>query len=127
MTTEEEKLKCIKNSTKSYLNFPKQGINYRYIVTLKLNYNLRLLYCRDIFSVLKDPELYSQLLSILINRAKCLCNLPPTIVAGIESRGFLFGPQLALEFNAKFIPIRRKGKLPGDVKRINYDFEYGQV
>lgn len=48
-------------------------------------------------------------------------------VAALDARGFLFGPIIALEFGIPFIPIRKKGKLPGNVKSESYQLEYGEV
>lgn len=53
-------------------------------------------------------------------------NLIPDYVIGIESRGFLFGPTLAYQFNAGFVPVRKPGKLPAAVYSIEYDLEYGK-
>ena len=47
-------------------------------------------------------------------------------VVGIESRGFMFGPILAYKLNVGFVPVRKKGKLPGDTAAVSYDLEYGQ-
>ncbi|MFN1833896.1 adenine phosphoribosyltransferase [Balneola sp. MJW-20] len=46
-------------------------------------------------------------------------------IVGLESRGFLFGTNLAQDLNAGFIPIRKPGKLPHDVLKQNYELEYG--
>jgi len=46
-------------------------------------------------------------------------------VAGIESRGFLFGTPLAMELGAGFVPIRKPGKLPWKTNKIEYALEYG--
>lgn len=48
-----------------------------------------------------------------------------TKVVGIESRGFIMGPIMALELNAGFIPIRKPGKLPADTFSEEYEKEYG--
>ncbi|XP_037480631.1 adenine phosphoribosyltransferase 5-like [Triticum dicoccoides] len=45
--------------------------------------------------------------------------------SGIEARGFIFGPAIALAIGAKFIPLRKPGKLPGAVISENYTLEYG--
>lgn len=47
-------------------------------------------------------------------------------VVGIESRGFMFGPILAYKLNVGFVPVRKKGKLPGETAAVSYDLEYGQ-
>ena len=46
-------------------------------------------------------------------------------VVGIEARGFIFGAALAYQINAGFVPIRKPGKLPGQLYRHDYDLEYG--
>lgn len=47
-------------------------------------------------------------------------------VVGMESRGFLFGPILAYNLNAGFVPVRKPGKLPSEVVSESYDLEYGK-
>lgn len=47
-------------------------------------------------------------------------------VIGIESRGFMFAPILAYKLNIGFVPVRKKGKLPGETVASSYDLEYGQ-
>lgn len=47
-------------------------------------------------------------------------------VVGMESRGFMFGPIVAYDLNAGFVPVRKPGKLPFDVHAETYDLEYGQ-
>ena len=46
-------------------------------------------------------------------------------VVGIESRGFMFGPIVAYDLNAGFVPVRKPGKLPYQTIRQSYDLEYG--
>ena len=46
-------------------------------------------------------------------------------VVGIESRGFMFGPTVAYDLNAGFVPVRKPGKLPYEKIRESYDLEYG--
>lgn len=47
------------------------------------------------------------------------------VVVGLESRGFLFGPTLALRLGAGFVPVRKQGKLPGKCVTEGYQKEYG--
>jgi adenine phosphoribosyltransferase len=49
------------------------------------------------------------------------------ILLGLEARGFLFGPIVALRLNAAFVPVRKKGKLPGKTINVEYQKEYGVV
>lgn len=48
------------------------------------------------------------------------------MVVGLEARGFLFGPSLALRLGAGFVPVRKAGKLPGECVKVSYEKEYGQ-
>jgi adenine phosphoribosyltransferase len=47
-------------------------------------------------------------------------------VVGIESRGFMFGPIVAYNLNAGFVPVRKPGKLPYQTVRETYELEYGK-
>jgi len=49
----------------------------------------------------------------------------PQMVAGIESRGFIFGANVAVELGVGFVPIRKPGKLPAKTRQERYDLEYG--
>ena len=49
------------------------------------------------------------------------------LVAGIDARGFIFGAAVARELGVGFLPIRKGGKLPGDVEREAYSLEYGEA
>lgn len=49
------------------------------------------------------------------------------IVAGIESRGFVFGAPLAIRFRKPFVPVRKEGKLPRETISRTYNLEYGQA
>ncbi len=50
----------------------------------------------------------------------------PTLLAGIESRGFLIAAPLALKLGCGFVMLRKRGKLPGAVVGLDYALEYGQ-
>ena len=47
------------------------------------------------------------------------------VVVGLDARGFLLGPILALRLGAAFVPVRKVGKLPGAVVKVAYEKEYG--
>ena len=49
----------------------------------------------------------------------------PDVIVGLEARGFLFGPSLALRLNAGFVPARKRGKLPGSTIEESFEKEYG--
>lgn len=47
-------------------------------------------------------------------------------IAALDARGFLFGTPVALALNIPFVPVRKKGKLPGDTIGVSYALEYGE-
>ncbi|XP_060529587.1 adenine phosphoribosyltransferase isoform X1 [Cylas formicarius] len=102
------KIEIIKKHVHSYSDFPKPGVLFR-----------------DIFGVLQSPEAFSALKDLLIEEAR---RVEPAVqcVVGLESRGFLFGPSIALDLQVPFVPIRKKGKLPGQVFSHSYLLEYGE-
>lgn len=86
-------------------DFPKPGIQFR-----------------DITTLIKDPEAFSFVIDSLASRYK---NIPFDFIAGIESRGFIFGSALAHKMGVGFIPVRKAGKLPGKIVSMEYELEYG--
>lgn len=95
----------IKAAIREIPDFPKPGIMFK-----------------DITPVLKDPLLLNQVVDYFYYQLK---DKKVQYVAGIESRGFIFGSALAYKLGAGFVPIRKKGKLPGSVEQHEYDLEYG--
>ena len=77
---------------------------------------------RDITTLLKDPVGFRLTIGELKKRYAGR-RIPK--VAGIESRGFIIGAALAYELGAGFIPIRKRGKLPGQTIGTDYELEYG--
>ncbi|RWS27668.1 adenine phosphoribosyltransferase-like protein, partial [Leptotrombidium deliense] len=104
----DERVKKINSCVKSYPNWPKAGIIFR-----------------DLFPVFQKPEVLRNLIDLFKEHIKENFADVQAIV-GIESRGFLFAPILALELNISFIPIRKKGKLPGKLRQSSYTLEYGE-
>ncbi|MCK9211411.1 MAG: adenine phosphoribosyltransferase [Ignavibacteriaceae bacterium] len=86
-------------------DFPKKGIIFK-----------------DITTLLKNPEALKKTSSILYDLAK---DKGITKVAGIESRGFIFGGLLAEKLNAGFVLIRKPNKLPAEKISETYALEYG--
>jgi len=99
-------IESIKSAIVDVHDFPKPGIVYK-----------------DITPIFQDAELSNRILDALVDQYKDK-NLEG--VAGLESRGFLFGMPLALRLGVPFILIRKKNKLPRERFSVNYDLEYGQ-
>ncbi len=76
----------------------------------------------DITTLLKDPQGLAAVIRALIEQYR---DAQIDIVAGIESRGFMFATPLALELGAGFVPIRKPGKLPAAAIHREYALEYG--
>lgn len=104
MRTTEEKFR---ETVRVIPDFPKKGILFR-----------------DITPVLADPQLCSDILNELVSHWS---NVKIDAIAGIESRGFLFGMSLAGKLGVPFIPLRKVGKLPGDTYQSEYQLEYGSA
>jgi adenine phosphoribosyltransferase len=79
----------------------------------------------DIMPIFQSPEAFQMLLDGFKLRLESLGKKVDVIV-GLDARGFLFGPALALQVGAAFVPVRKKGKLPGDTIEVEYVKEYGK-
>ena len=87
-------------------DFPKKGILFR-----------------DISPLLKSPEGWGA----AMRQLGLFCErVNPDLIVGIESRGFIVGSALATQQRMGFIPVRKKGKLPGKVLGVDYTLEYGK-
>ena len=88
-------------------NFPQAGVSYK-----------------DITPLLKDPAgLSAAVQTMLVPFADAEVDL----VVGIEARGFVFAPPIALELGCGFVPLRKPGKLPAATLRHDYALEYGET
>jgi len=96
----------MQNLIRDIPDFPKAGIVFK-----------------DITPLLAVPEGLRQ---AVLSMAAPFLNLGIQRVAGIESRGFMFGPAIALELGAGFVPMRKPGKLPYRTRSASYLLEYGQ-
>jgi adenine phosphoribosyltransferase len=76
----------------------------------------------DITTLLKDRQGFRTLIDQLYDHYR---DRPVDLVAGIEARGFIFGPALAYRLGAGFVPIRKPNKLPARAARETYQLEYG--
>ena len=95
----------LKSLVRTIPDFPKPGILFR-----------------DITTLLSNPAAFKETLQLLVSRYR---DVELHAVCGIESRGFLIGAPLALELGVAFVPIRKPGKLPAAVERVEYALEYG--
>lgn len=77
---------------------------------------------RDVTPLLRDPGGLKQVVDAFADRYR---GSGVQVVAGIESRGFLFGAPLAVALGVGFVPIRKLGKLPADKISREYALEYG--
>lgn len=103
--TREQKLNFLRNTVRNIPDFPIPGIQFK-----------------DVTPLFNTKESLSTLTEVLLDEYK---NKEITKVVGIESRGFIMGPIMALELGAGFVPIRKPGKLPAEVFEEEYQKEYG--
>lgn len=95
----------VKNQIRNIPNFPVQGIQFR-----------------DITTALRQPECLRWMKDEMVALYK---DKGITKVVGIESRGFIVAPAVAMELGVGFVPIRKPGKLPAETIEISYQKEYG--
>jgi len=102
--TQEQK-DFLLNSIRDIEDFPKPGIVFK-----------------DITTLLNNKETYKLLMDHLEDRYK---QMSLEYIAGIDSRGFIFGAALADRLGIGFVPVRKKGKLPSTTICEKYELEYG--
>lgn len=101
----EKIIAAVKDKIRAVENFPKEGIVFR-----------------DITTALKDAETLKIMIDYMCEKFE---GQKIDYVAGIESRGFIFGMPIAYKLNAGFVPIRKPKKLPAETLSQSYDLEYG--
>ncbi|KAK5790513.1 hypothetical protein VI817_007800 [Penicillium citrinum] len=80
----------------------------------------------DILPIFADPTLHEALIrSLELHILESSGGQKPDVIVGLEARGFLMGPSLALRLGAAFVPVRKQGKLPGPCETQGYEKEYG--
>jgi adenine phosphoribosyltransferase len=79
---------------------------------------------RDLNPIYKQPELLKGLVREFSKKVQTLGHFD--YIAGIEARGFILAVALAYELGCAFLPVRKKGKLPGKVQTVTYQLEYGE-
>jgi adenine phosphoribosyltransferase len=75
----------------------------------------------DISTLLRDADAWQVAMGRM---ARIISSYQPDMLAGIESRGFLFAAPLALKLGCGFVMLRKPGKLPGEVVSLEYELEY---
>ena len=101
----KEHTDLIKSKIRDVPDFPREGILFK-----------------DITTVLQHPAAFKHCIDLLAQHFE---KQKIDYIAGIESRGFIFGSALAYKMEKGFIPIRKPGKLPHKTERVSYELEYG--
>ncbi|KAH1109760.1 hypothetical protein AAZX31_04G044000 [Glycine max] len=102
---QDTRLARIASAIRVIPDFPKPGILFQDITTLLL-----------------DTKAFKDTIDLFVERYR---DQNINVVAGVEARGFIFGPPIALAIGAKFVPMRKPNKLPGEVISEEYSLEYG--
>ncbi len=100
-------MKKLEDYVRSIPDFPEEGIIFR-----------------DVTSVLQDADGLQLAIDTMQEKIK---DLEYDVVAGAESRGFIFGTPIAYNNHKPFVLIRKKGKLPCETIEMEYDLEYGKA
>ncbi|MDE2795905.1 MAG: adenine phosphoribosyltransferase [Gemmatimonadota bacterium] len=95
----------IKSLIRSVPDFPIPGIRFR-----------------DVMGLVEDADGFREATAALAGRFR---DAAPEVVVGIEARGFIFGVPVAQELSVGFVAVRKAGKLPGEVRSVDYALEYG--
>ncbi|CAN8000575.1 unnamed protein product [Ixodes persulcatus] len=104
----DPRVEDIRRAIRSFKDFPKKGILFR-----------------DVLPIFHNPDVFRKLIDVLAEQVRS--SVPDvSAVVGIEARGFIIAPALALALNVAFVPVRKPGKLPGTVKSQAYTLEYGE-
>lgn len=103
----EEVAERVRQRLRDYPDFPRPGILFR-----------------DVMPLFQDHVLFSDVIDVLADHASAI---RAEKIAGIESRGFLFGVPVGLRLGVPFIAVRKKGKLPGETIAAEYALEYGSA
>ena len=98
-------MKTVKDYIRTIPDFPEKGIMFR-----------------DVTSVIQDADGLKLAIDEMIKR---LDGLDFDVIAGAESRGFVFGMPIAYALHKPFVMVRKAGKLPCETVSKTYDLEYG--
>jgi adenine phosphoribosyltransferase len=110
MSTTSEAVRHLERLVRDVPDFPKPGIVFK-----------------DITPLLADHEGFTAVIDALAEAGRDSSGRTTvTKVVGIEARGFILAAPVALELGAGFVPVRKAGKLPGDIHEVSYSLEYGE-
>lgn len=96
----------LKDSIRIVEDFPKKGISFK-----------------DITTLIQDGEKLKYTIDLVADNLK---NKNVDLIVGPEARGFIFGVPVAYALGVGFVPVRKKGKLPGETIEVSYSLEYGE-
>ncbi|KAG6422064.1 hypothetical protein SASPL_118626 [Salvia splendens] len=131
----DDRIARIASTIRVIPDFPKPGILFQDITTLLLDHKA----FKDTIDLFVE-RYKDKNINVIAGRGKLKrkCDVfesraaqklsqtkPETVKTGIEARGFIFGPPIALAIGAKFVPMRKPKKLPGEVISEEYSLEYG--
>lgn len=102
----DEQSQWLKDIIRDVPDFPKPGIMFK-----------------DLTPLMKDSKAFSFVLECLA--AQCR-QYKPTVIVGIEARGFILAPAVAHLLGVGFVPVRKPGKLPWQTEKVSYALEYGE-
>ena len=105
MMTDVNNFQYVREHVREVPDFPKKGILFLAVTT-----------------IVNDAKAFNMCIDFLYEKFK---DENIDYVAGIESRGFIFGAPLACKLNAGFVTVRKPNKLPADTIKETYDLEYG--
>ncbi|VVT48887.1 uncharacterized protein SAPINGB_P001999 [Magnusiomyces paraingens] len=96
----------LRGKLRQYPDFPSPGVLFE-----------------DIMPIFRDPKAFQQLIDgFKLHLTQK--NIKVDVVVGLDARGFIFGPALALQLGVAFVPVRKRGKLPGETVSVTYTKEY---
>lgn len=96
----------ISKKIRNIADFPKKGILFR-----------------DITPLLQDATSFKEAIDLLVGHYQ---DRKVDLVVSAEARGFILGAGIAYRLGVGFVPVRKPGKLPYEVKRVTYELEYGE-
>lgn len=100
----------LRSALHQYPNFPSKGILFE-----------------DFLPIFRSPQLFGKLVKAFKTHFETkFKDVKIDYIVALEARGFLFGPAVALEIGAGFVPVRKQGKLPGECLHATYKKEYGE-